>query len=598
MAGPRSDPITFQSVTAKSDEAANALIADSIKRIGAGVDSLGNRIGDYGDLKTKEATDEFTARVNAAGSQEERNSLLANADKSFLDIGAAAKAITAAQNQGFRVAADERAGQTLDELLRKNKVTEALDAEKFKSSELQNAITNARADEALVDSRDSAEDAHQLAKDKFIAEEKRCTATANRQKEEDAYQKKQRQIAEDIRLATEPTRIQELEEKKAKLDEERRVRIKANNDRIRIESQRTAHIDSTESFEKKLRAINEDMLDNDAAGISNDHLSKPLDRLITQVNKDVTPSIEAEAQSMLAAATTDAGVDITQFSVDAQQALEQKIQAVYTKAFPALTADKTLALAKAAVKKNNGLNANFASGAKALGLKNDIADQSTQGILERFGMTIEDRKSFKKAGGAAAFIDQSVRTRMPAVDWSNQSIAKDLQASIATTLQTALTKLGITSAVGQEQVKLAVLDIYRQVAYDHDPTPGNPDDFVLSADNETDVSELNFNILMQYMQQSFGKGTVLGDVLISKLNPGKGKPKPDVPAPAVKALGDLEKAFERVTSQQSSPGPTGLAGAYKGGSDADQVAAAIKEALSVRLQYDENGNILNSKYSK
>ena len=598
MAGPRSDPITFQSVTAKSDEAANALIADSIKRIGAGVDSLGNRIGDYGDLKTKEATDEFTARVNAAGSQEERNSLLANADKSFLDIGAAAKAITAAQNQGFRVAADERAGQTLDELLRKNKVTEALDAEKFETSKTQFDVTQAfkvdkQKSDVLNEVRDDARE-----KDKFIAEEKRFTATANRKKEEDAYQKKQRQIAEDIRLATEPTRIQELEEKKAKLDEERRVRIKANNDRIRIESQRTAHIDSTESFEKKLRAINEDMLDNDAAGISNDHLSKPLDRLITQVNKDVTPSIEAEAQSMLAAATTDAGVDITQFSVDAQQALEQKIQAVYTKAFPALTADKTLALAKAAVKKNNGLNANFASGAKALGLKNDIADKSTQGILERFGMTIEDRKSFKKAGGAAAFIDQSVRTRMPAVDWSNQSIAKDLQASIATTLQTALTKLGITSAVGQEQVKLAVLDIYRQVAYDHDPTPGNPDDFVLSADNETDVSELNFNILMQYMQQSFGKGTVLGDVLISKLNPGKGKPKPDVPVPAVKALGDLEKAFERVTSQQSSPGPTGLAGAYKGGSDADQVAAAIKEALSVRLQYDENGNILNSKYSK
>ena len=173
MAGPRSDPITFQSVTAPSNGAANALINAASKQISAGVDSLGNRISDFGDLKEEEATDAFIALSQAAGSQEERLALLANADRSFLNVGDATKAITDQQNQGFKVAADERAGQTLQ-----------LAKEQFKSSELQSAITNARADEALVDARDQFEITQELDANKFEeakrktgVEEKRNTLT-------------------------------------------------------------------------------------------------------------------------------------------------------------------------------------------------------------------------------------------------------------------------------------------------------------------------------------------------------------------------------------------------------------------------------------
>ena len=108
---PRVNPITFQSVTAPSNGAANALISDAIKNIGAGGDSLSNRISDFGDLKEEEATDEVNAQINAAKSQEERNAIVATASRAFLNVDSVNKTNIAAQGREN----DQRVADSLNE---------------------------------------------------------------------------------------------------------------------------------------------------------------------------------------------------------------------------------------------------------------------------------------------------------------------------------------------------------------------------------------------------------------------------------------------------------------------------------------------------
>ena len=94
---PRVLPITFQSVTAPSNSAANALISRATDQIGDAGDSLSNRISDFGELKEEEATDEVNAQINAAGSQAERDAIVAGASRAFLNVGDINKANIDAQ---------------------------------------------------------------------------------------------------------------------------------------------------------------------------------------------------------------------------------------------------------------------------------------------------------------------------------------------------------------------------------------------------------------------------------------------------------------------------------------------------------------------
>jgi hypothetical protein len=102
-------PITWKNVTGPSNASANALLSKSGDALGAAVEGLGDNVGQYADDKQKRETDAFIAELNALGSDEERNELLAQADTGWKNLERINTSITDAQNQDFKVA--ERAEQ-------------------------------------------------------------------------------------------------------------------------------------------------------------------------------------------------------------------------------------------------------------------------------------------------------------------------------------------------------------------------------------------------------------------------------------------------------------------------------------------------------
>ena len=104
-------PITWKTVSGPSNASANALLSKSGEQLGAAIEGLGTNVGQYADDKQKRETDAFIAELNALGSDEERNDLLAKADTGWKNLERINTAITDAQNQDFRVAGEERTAE-------------------------------------------------------------------------------------------------------------------------------------------------------------------------------------------------------------------------------------------------------------------------------------------------------------------------------------------------------------------------------------------------------------------------------------------------------------------------------------------------------
>jgi len=102
-------PITWQNIVAPSNAAANALLVNATDGIKQGFQDAGDSVQAYADNRSQTETDAFIATLNAADNDQQRNEMLQLADRDFLNVGRANEAITAAQDQDFKVAADARA---------------------------------------------------------------------------------------------------------------------------------------------------------------------------------------------------------------------------------------------------------------------------------------------------------------------------------------------------------------------------------------------------------------------------------------------------------------------------------------------------------
>ena len=102
-------PITWKTVSGPSNASANALLSKSGEQLGAAIEGLGTNVGQYADDKQKRETDAFIAELNALGSDEERNDLLAKAETGWMNLDKINTSITDAQNQDFLVADEARA---------------------------------------------------------------------------------------------------------------------------------------------------------------------------------------------------------------------------------------------------------------------------------------------------------------------------------------------------------------------------------------------------------------------------------------------------------------------------------------------------------
>lgn len=99
-------PLTWKTVQRDGGaEKALALAAQAGRDIGSAFDSAGETLTGFGKKKTDTETDAFIANLMSMGSDSERQAAIAEADKSFLDLGRVAE-------RTYELGADERALET------------------------------------------------------------------------------------------------------------------------------------------------------------------------------------------------------------------------------------------------------------------------------------------------------------------------------------------------------------------------------------------------------------------------------------------------------------------------------------------------------
>ena len=99
-------PLTWKTVQRDGGaEKALALAAQAGRDIGSAFDSAGETLTGFGEKKTDTETDAFIANLMSMGSDSERQAAIAEADKSFLDLGRVAE-------RTYELGADERALET------------------------------------------------------------------------------------------------------------------------------------------------------------------------------------------------------------------------------------------------------------------------------------------------------------------------------------------------------------------------------------------------------------------------------------------------------------------------------------------------------
>ena len=102
-------PITWKTVNPPSNAAGLAGLSQAAKDVGDGFRGVGKAFTDYSDGREEADTDALLAQIAGAPDDAARADIISQAKSGFLDMSKVADARTTAQNQDFRVDANERA---------------------------------------------------------------------------------------------------------------------------------------------------------------------------------------------------------------------------------------------------------------------------------------------------------------------------------------------------------------------------------------------------------------------------------------------------------------------------------------------------------
>ena len=497
-------PITWRNVNAPSGGAGLAAFTRSGKNLGDAFKGLGENVQNVADDEQKRQTDDFVSALNALNTDEERNQLVQDANKAFLDIGRVNKSVTAAQTQDFKVNADKRATTLLDD----NLVTSGLQQEKLQAdlTESEDLRNNRK---LLSDFSVSEAETKQKAAEAKIGFDADANTRAEQKSLEDTVAAEQRlkvfNQKQIDRVATENLRALNIAEK------ENTITVNRKNRADKKAIMRSIRLQSSGSHELDIKTFNEDQRRFKDAEVSAENLALTQTKLNSLVAKS-SPTIEELDAQILAALELPSTADVSkipaaEFTAEFKTALETDMANQLVKAFDGnLSFEQAKKAAEKFLRKNTVSATKFKSTRDAVDLKSKQNESLLASYLNRFDMNQADKDALDRNPGIN-ITDRVLKrlddrkSNLTPVEISRLS---DSVHNVVNKIQGAL---GNLSADGRENLNLAILDMLEKVRFDKDKLLFNRNDFVLPLiDDETNIDSLNITQLLQGLTRGLPKG--------------------------------------------------------------------------------------------